>query len=566
LDLANKPPDGAEGVAAKIKQDEANAKKRRAAVRYLGTVDCVHWPEARDALVGALRGDTNECVRLEAALALGSGCCCNKKTIKALAITVAGTDEDGFPRENCERVRVAAVGALEHCLACFVEIQTAPPAPEIRPGETPPVPPGELPRPRPALVPSASGAKPPEKSTAVGTAKPAAGPVKPSEYYRAVQSATMQKVLADARAILEKATRGSFSSSGQALRDHSLTGIFKNAINGPEPSGVVPSPEPPPAVAITPAPALLPAEADAAKPAAKSSSSITFNRTAPDKAAPQLAPAPSNPRSAVVSEPKLEAKAVVPATIRVESAKPAAPLTAPLPPTPRSTYGVTTGVSAQQHPPTPAAEKQPAPVPVTVPVVAPTAAARPLVAPAMPQSQPTWPAPTFTVPASLSPAQFVPPAVAPISQVPAMPALPVPPSPPGVTMNVPRPVAAPIVVARADVPVRESFIQQDDSTPPRITLPVLLGMLKASSVEDREWAASQLAILPARRFPQAVQALQQGTGDREASVRLACLNALAVMNLEPGQLYTAAAPLSQDPDGHVRTRAYEELRRLGMVR
>jgi hypothetical protein len=91
-------------------------------------------------------------------------------------------------------------------------------------------------------------------------------------------------------------------------------------------------------------------------------------------------------------------------------------------------------------------------------------------------------------------------------------------------------------------------------------------MLKASSVEDREWAASQLAILPARRYPQVVQALQQATADREASVRLASLNALAVMSLEPGQLYAAAAPLSQDPDGRVRARAYEELKRLGMVR
>jgi len=38
-DLA-KPPDNAEGAAAQIKKDEAEAKARREAVRYLGTVDC----------------------------------------------------------------------------------------------------------------------------------------------------------------------------------------------------------------------------------------------------------------------------------------------------------------------------------------------------------------------------------------------------------------------------------------------------------------------------------------------------------------------------------------------
>src|SRR5262249_23228318 len=65
-----KPADSAEGAASQIKADEANAKARRAAVRYLGTVDCNWWPEAQDALVNALRADRNECVRLEAAWAL----------------------------------------------------------------------------------------------------------------------------------------------------------------------------------------------------------------------------------------------------------------------------------------------------------------------------------------------------------------------------------------------------------------------------------------------------------------------------------------------------------------
>jgi hypothetical protein len=80
-DMANpedlkKAADTPAGAAARIKQEEAEAKARRADVRYLGTVDCNRYPEAEKALIKALRTDRNECVRFEAALALGNGCCC----------------------------------------------------------------------------------------------------------------------------------------------------------------------------------------------------------------------------------------------------------------------------------------------------------------------------------------------------------------------------------------------------------------------------------------------------------------------------------------------------------
>src|SRR5260221_10585324 len=80
LDKA-KEKGGAEGLAAEIKASEGGAKARRAALRYLGTVDCQRWPEAQGAVADGLRADPNECVRWEAALAMGSGCCCTKKTI-----------------------------------------------------------------------------------------------------------------------------------------------------------------------------------------------------------------------------------------------------------------------------------------------------------------------------------------------------------------------------------------------------------------------------------------------------------------------------------------------------
>jgi hypothetical protein len=116
-DLA-KPPTSAEGAAARIKKDEAEAKARRAAVRYLGTVDCRHWPEAEEALINALRADRNECVRFEAASALGNGCCCTKKVVEALRLTVTMSAKDGNPAENSPRVRHRAEVALEHCQSC----------------------------------------------------------------------------------------------------------------------------------------------------------------------------------------------------------------------------------------------------------------------------------------------------------------------------------------------------------------------------------------------------------------------------------------------------------------
>jgi hypothetical protein len=112
---------GPVGAAAKIKAQEAKAKARRAAIRYLGTVDCQRFPDAGGQLAKSLRGDTNECVRYEAALALATGCCCTKETMDALRISASCSDEDGQPKEQSDRVRAMALRALEHCLGCFTE-------------------------------------------------------------------------------------------------------------------------------------------------------------------------------------------------------------------------------------------------------------------------------------------------------------------------------------------------------------------------------------------------------------------------------------------------------------
>ncbi|MCA1684568.1 MAG: hypothetical protein LC745_01000 [Planctomycetia bacterium] len=125
---------GAEGVAAQIKAEEAQAKAKIAAIEYLATVDCRYWPDAEGALMDRLRADRNECVRYAAARALGTGCCCTKKTIAALTLVVQCDDSDGNPAERSERVKAAAWYALNHCVTRYVPPR---PEPRERPSESP---------------------------------------------------------------------------------------------------------------------------------------------------------------------------------------------------------------------------------------------------------------------------------------------------------------------------------------------------------------------------------------------------------------------------------------------
>lgn len=128
----------AEAAAAKIKADQAGAKSRRAAVKYLGSVRCHYYPEAEAALIAALRADRCECVRLEAALALGNGCCCTFQTVAALHLVVSGGDRDGNPAECSDRVKVAAYNSLQSCLARGVPAPSSPEPPEAPPTTLPP--------------------------------------------------------------------------------------------------------------------------------------------------------------------------------------------------------------------------------------------------------------------------------------------------------------------------------------------------------------------------------------------------------------------------------------------
>ena len=123
--FGKKPNGGAEAAAAKIQASEADAKARVAAVEYLGTVDCNRFPEAKKALLAALREDPNECVRFAAARSLNSGCCCDQEVIEKLKICVAG-EKKGGPAETSCRVKAAAFSALQNCLMGVPEEVEAP--------------------------------------------------------------------------------------------------------------------------------------------------------------------------------------------------------------------------------------------------------------------------------------------------------------------------------------------------------------------------------------------------------------------------------------------------------
>ena len=111
----------AQGACAKIAADNQEAFARRDAVRCLARTDCNWWPEIELALINALRADKSECVRYEAALVIGNGCCCTKKMIEALTICINASTKDGNPPENSQRVRMQALNSLQHCLSCYKE-------------------------------------------------------------------------------------------------------------------------------------------------------------------------------------------------------------------------------------------------------------------------------------------------------------------------------------------------------------------------------------------------------------------------------------------------------------
>jgi hypothetical protein len=253
-----KPADTPLGAAGRVQADTAAAAERRAVVRYLSTVDCNWWPEARAALINALRADRNECVRLEAALALQRGCCCNKDTIKALVLTVSGGRDDDNPAEDSPRVRAAAMAALEHCLCCYVSVTPAPP-------EEPP-PAEQLPTPRkegipPPGTPPGKGPLPPPGPPPVAKVKP---PIRPIASEAPVQDPNTDPIVQRARLLVQQAKKARIAAAAAApKRQESLTEVLEEAflpsVSSPQRPTSLPEGHPASAANAAGEPAPLPA-------------------------------------------------------------------------------------------------------------------------------------------------------------------------------------------------------------------------------------------------------------------------------------------------------------------
>lgn len=210
---ADQAQPGVLGLCAKVKADAAGVKARRAAVRCLSEVDCRRMPDVAEALVATMRTDLSECVRYDAAVALGEGCCCTKKVIESLAIVATGSGKDNLPPEKCERVRFAALASLQHCLCCYKEEA---PAPE--PKKEAPEPPGKT-------APENPGA---DNKDAV----------KQMAYYQKLEARPAAEIVQEAHRVLRERTQPSPTVMPTGSR--SLFGIVSHSIN-PH-IGVLPQP------------------------------------------------------------------------------------------------------------------------------------------------------------------------------------------------------------------------------------------------------------------------------------------------------------------------------------
>ncbi len=571
-DLA-KPPDSAEGAAARLKMDEADAAARREAVRYMAGADCHYWPEVTEALIGALRADRNECVRLEAALALGRGCCCNRATMKALTLTVSGSTEDGNPPEDSERVKAAALAALNHCLANYTEVVPAPEAPIHHDGE--PIPPkGEpVPPPKPTetVPPPAPGAPMTQKR-----------PLGPTEFYHHAENLQEKKVVAEARRAVEHVTPVAVGAPSPAA-DHTLFGIVRAAVT-PPPGSVVPAvvvmdrPTTPftvvPAVMVQPVKAPPPAGVPAAPhpsgvaPAGYFPFPVKTAAPAEKAATPvEKTGAPSDKTPPVVKTAVPVAKATPPAekthpvektAVRAETPPPPPVFVAPA----VAAKPVSAEKTASAEKATVQGDKAPAAAANVVAVatlapppafVAPAAAVKPVPAEkaasaekptAQGDKAPTSAATAVAAANWVSPPAFVAPAAA-VKPVPVVTLTPRPtvvaPIAPAKAAPAPQADASAAVVAEAISVLRDSF-----------------------QPEERARAAEALGACDGWASPHVVQALiEAARTDADPPVRAACLRSLSRMNVRTMPVATVAETLRTDPDPRVRTEAEQVLKQIG---
>jgi hypothetical protein len=464
-----KPADSAEGAAARIKQDEANAKARRAAVRYLGTVDCRYWPEARDALVNALRADRNECVRMEAAWSLGRGCCCNKVTMQALILTVTGSDADGNPQEPSERVRIAAEYALRRCLDCYVEVE------RVKPKTAEPLPP-------PKKVDEEEPIIEEEKKRKVGQNIEAGPSDGMSPYYQRVSLMKTESIVAAGRKAIEsRPTVTSVPPPGSDFESRSLATIWKNTMGAQAPVEARP--------VTSSEPARLP-QSVVRETVVVQQAPVQPRTTTQTAAMPT---APAAPQPAAPQQPA-KPRGLLSRAFEKAPAQPA-PVSTPVMPE-RVVVSETTTVI------TPAPKKPEASVQAPEPVVTPPAVARKpapdLVPPPLPpvttpvQTPVSVPAPAPIVPVVSKPTEVAPPIIMNLAQPPAKPReeAPAPASPAPVMPPAPAPAPAPKAtimapLAPAPVPAPAKELVKEPVIKPAVTPTAAMPASKPSSPEKQ---------------------------------------------------------------------------------
>lgn len=533
---------GAEGAAAAIKKDTLEAKARRAAVRYLATVDCHYWPEAEKALILALRGDKNECVRWEAAMALASGCCCTKPVLEALAITVSGSEADKRPSETSERVKSAAEGALHHCLACYEKVEVVPetavtPTPRIS-ERTPPPERTVVPVPVPVVpVPVVPGTPPPAPPALLpGMAAMDAETAQLAAYYDQVKTRPLAQVVADARRAAEKASKATPALPMMMTGSRDLFHLVASA-TGPHASA---EPAMQDGVALKASHDLKPAAMTTASqtpsepsgtkllPMRSAAASVTAMEVLPASAGTgTMSMQPMSPSTTSMKMGSSSSTMVMPAVSAPMSMTSSTTMRAPL------MDSKSTAMTLPGYPSAPGT----AAVPMTTPTMASVSAASLAAGSA---SEPNAFGSARQAGTSYGGNAF--------SAI-------TPPPPPA--SRWPAPSAAPTNrYAAANV------VQASGSNPE--VQPLITVLRTSSFASQRQWAVEMLAASDPRKNPEAVTALVSAASqDSSGMVRAACVRSLSRMNLETPQVVNAFQLLRDDIDPQVRREANQALTQMG---
>jgi hypothetical protein len=501
-DLA-KPADSAEGAAARVKADEADAKARRAAVRYLSTAECVRWPEVQQALINSLRADKNECVRLEAAWAFTRGCCCNRPVIRALTLTVSGSIDDGNPPETSERVKAAAHAALDHCLSCYSEIKEVipPVVPEVEKRKEGPKGEGPGTEGKTSAAPSAGKAFS-SNLVPVPMDGIAMRIQNSNDYYRRVDQLTTEQVVNEARRVREHLNPASGEAVSFPTGERSMFGLFQHAASAPS------------MPATTAAPTMI----------MQSSSAPIFSAAPPTVVQTSSAPIVSAAPPTVAG---MTTVIVEPTTVVTPSSGSSVGV--------RSIFTAVPNMFNWSSKSTPTTTTM-TPTVITTPTVT-TTPSKTTVAPVIYETKPTASVTTPTVPVVKT---------TPIKD-----------------SNVTQASASIVTAEPKSAPSKAAASMKKPSSTTPTPSQLLVTLREAAQVEQRVWAADVLGACDGWSCPKVVEGLVNAARtDKSAAVRAVCVHSLARMNVRTLSVLSTVQALKNDSDAKVRTAAEQALRTL----